>query len=133
MRDSAYLVEINLISNQLLEYTEDVTKHPFPEYLRLGIPVCLNTDDRGMWHSNMTDEYYTAVKTFSLTWAETVQLGRASLDHSFVQPEVKAKLRADYDAAVAAFEKKLLAPDWRAWVNTVPAVPSGYAKRKWGL
>ncbi|MEJ1972057.1 MAG: hypothetical protein WDM96_06160 [Lacunisphaera sp.] len=61
------LVEINLISNRLLEYTPDLAKHPFPEYLRTGIPVCLNTDDRGMWDSNLTDEYYTAVTTFNLS------------------------------------------------------------------
>ena len=67
MRYNRYLVEINLISNRVLEYTPDLTKHPFPEYLRMGIPVCLNTDDRGSWDSNMTDEYYTAVTTFHLT------------------------------------------------------------------
>ena len=64
MRNSGYLVEINLISNRLLEYMPDLSKHPFPEYLRFGIPVCLNTDDRGSWDSNMTDEYYTAVTNF---------------------------------------------------------------------
>jgi len=78
------LVEVNLISNRLLEYTPDLAQHPFPEFLRTGVPVCLNTDDRGMWDSNMTDEYYTAVTTFHLSWDEIVQLGRNSLVFSFV-------------------------------------------------
>ena len=84
--------------------------HPFPEYLRTGIPVCLNTDDRGMWDSNLTDEYYTAVTTFNLSWDELVQLGRNSLAFSFAQPDVKAKLLADYEKAVAAFETKFAPP-----------------------
>ncbi|HEX2862666.1 MAG TPA: hypothetical protein VHN79_13550, partial [Lacunisphaera sp.] len=95
------LVEINLISNRLLEYTPDLTRHPFPEYLRTGIPVCLNTDDRGMWDSNLTDEYFTAVTTYNLSWDELVQLGRNSLAFSFAPPQVKTKLLADYENAVA--------------------------------
>src|SRR5690242_3017794 len=51
MQRGSVLVEINLISNLLLEYVKDYSEHPFPEYLRTGIPVALSTDDRGMWDS----------------------------------------------------------------------------------
>ncbi len=125
------LVEINLISNRLLEYTPDLAKHPFPEYLRTGVPVCLNTDDRGMWDSNLTDEYYTAVTNFNLSWDELIAMGRNSITYSFAQPEVKAKLLADYDAAVAAFEAKYA--DNLAALKAVKPVTYGYAKRTWDL
>jgi adenosine deaminase CECR1 len=127
------LVEINLISNRLLEYTPDLAKHPFPEYLRTGIPVCLNTDDRGMWDSNLTDEYYTAVTQYNLSWDELVQLGRNSLTYSFAQPEVKARLLADYDQAVAAFESRFAAKDSLTQLATVKPVTYGYAQRTWGF
>ena len=127
------LIEVNLISNRLLEYTPDLAKHPFPEYLRTGIPVCLNTDDRGMWDSNLTDEYYTAVTTYNLSWDEIVMLGRNSLTYSFVQPDVKAKLLADYDRAVAEFQAKYQPADSLAQLAAVKPVAYGYAKRTWGL
>lgn len=127
------LIEVNLISNRLLEYTPDLAKHPFPEYLRTGVPVCLNTDDRGMWDSNLTDEYYTAVTTFNLSWDEIVHLGRNSLAYSFAQPEVKAKLLADYDRAVAAFEAKFATADSLTQLAAVKPVTYGYAKRTWGF
>jgi adenosine deaminase CECR1 len=132
------LIEVNLISNRLLEYTPDLAKHPFPEYLRTGVPVCLNTDDRGMWDSNLTDEYFTAVKTFNLSWSEIMELGRNSLSHSFVQPDVKTKLLADYEARMAAFEKKYGADaatptDALAKLAAVKPVTYGYAKRTWDL
>ena len=127
------LVEINLISNRLLGYVPDVAQHPFPEYLRTGVPVCLNTDDRGMWDSNLTDEYYTAVTQFNLSWDELVQLGRNSLTFSFAQPEVKAKLLADFEAAVAAFEKRFAAADSLQHVGDVHPTTYGYAKRTWGF
>ncbi|MDI1319683.1 MAG: adenosine deaminase, partial [bacterium] len=127
------LIEINLISNRLLEYTPDLTKHPFPELLRTGVPVCLNTDDRGMWDSNLTDEYYTAVTTFNLSWDEIVLLGRNSLARSFVQPEVKTRLLADYDRAVTDFAAKYLPADSLAQLAGVKPVAYGYAKRTWGF
>ncbi len=130
------LIEVNLISNRLLEYTPDLALHPFPEFLRTGIPVCLNTDDRGMWDTNLTDEYYTAVTTFNLSWPEIVQLGRASLEHAFVQPEVKAKLLAAYATRVAAFEATYGAgtPETAlAALTAVKPVTYGYAQRTWGL
>ena len=127
------LVEINLISNRLLEYTPNLAQHPFPEYLRTGIPVCLNTDDRGMWDSNLTDEYYTAVTTFNLSWDELIQLGRNSLSFSFAAPAVKAQLLADYERDLSAFTEKYLAPDSLASLATVSPVTYGYAKRTWGF
>jgi adenosine deaminase CECR1 len=133
MRYSRYLVEINLISNRLLEYIPDLSKHPFPEYLRMGIPVCLNTDDRGSWDSNMTDEYYTAVTTFHLTWPEVVQLGRNSLSFSFAETAVKDKMLHDYDAAVAAFESRYANSNWRERLKEIKPLASGYAGRTWGF
>jgi len=133
MRGNKYLVEVNLISNRVLQYVPDTSKHPFAEYLRFGIPVCLNTDDRGSWDSNMTDEYYTAVTNFRLTWKEVVELGRNSLSYSFAEAPLKEKMLRDYESAVAAFETKYAAGDWHEALKHVKPLASGYAKRNWGF
>ena len=130
------LVEVNLISNRLLGYTPDLALHPFPEYLRTGVPVCLNTDDRGMWDSNLADEYFTAVTHYRLSWDEIVQLGRNSLAHAFAVPAVKAKLLADYETRIAAFEQNYSSgtpSDALAKLETVKPITYGYAQRTWGL
>lgn len=107
MRHGPYMVEINLISNLLLEYVSDYSQHPFPEYLRTGIPVALSTDDRGMWDSTMTDEFFVAVKEFNLSWDEIKLLSRNSLQYSFTEPEVKADLLKTYNSRIKKFEKSL--------------------------
>jgi adenosine deaminase CECR1 len=130
------LVEVNLISNRLLGYVPDLSLHPFPEYLRTGVPVCLNTDDRGMWDSNLTDEYYTAVTLFHLSWGEILAMGRDSIARSFAQPEVKAALLERFDRDTAAFEERYRAPTADgalASLASVKPVTYGYAKRSWGL
>jgi adenosine deaminase CECR1 len=133
LRQGPYLIETSLVSNQLLEYTPDLSHHPFPEYLRLGVPVCLNTDDRGMWDSSLTDEYYTAVTRFNLSWGEIVRLGEASFKHSFADPETKAELLRGYAAALERFVDKYAEGDWRRPLSTLQPRVSGYARRQFGL
>jgi adenosine deaminase CECR1 len=120
MRNGPYLVEINLISNLLLEYVSDYSQHPFPEYLRVGIPVALSTDDRGMWDSNMSDEFYVAVREFNLSWEEIVKLGRNSLSYSFLDDHTKQRLLANYDKRVTAFAEEFRRGGWSSLSNTKP-------------
>ncbi len=133
MRNNRHLVEINLVSNHLLGYVPDPDLHPFPIYLRQGIPCCLNTDDRGMWDSNMTDEYFVAVKRFNLSWRELTRLGRDSIEHAFVSDAERAALRGGHEAAMSVFENSLRADDWRARLAAVPAETYGYGRRHLGL
>jgi adenosine deaminase CECR1 len=107
MRHGPYLVEINLISNLLLEYVNDYSEHPFPEYLRTGIPVALSSDDRGMWESTMTDEFYVAATEFNLSWEEIKMLGRNSLEHAFVDEEIKERLLREYNERILRFERQM--------------------------
>ena len=129
MRGKNYLIEINLISNHLLGYTPDLDQHPFPIYMRHGIPCCLNTDDRGMWHSNMTDEYYVAVTRFNLTWKELVTLGENSLKHSFLDDDTKAHLLQEYHQDLAAFQNRLENEGWKSIAGGAQAVTYDYGKK----
>ncbi len=133
LRNNRYLVEINLVSNRLLDYVTDPAQHPFPVLLRTGVPVCLNTDDRGMWDSTFTDEYFTAVKNYNLSWAETVSLARNSLVHAFLDDTAKARLLADYEKSITAYEARYLTADWRTTAATVKPVVSHYGKRAFAL
>lgn len=107
MRHGPYLVEINLVSNLLLEYVNDYSQHPFPEYLRIGIPVALSTDDRGMWDSNLTDEFFVAVKAYNLSWAELTELSRNSLSYSFAPDALRETMIAGLEARLAAFTRSV--------------------------
>jgi adenosine deaminase len=120
MRNGPYMVEINLISNLLLEYVADFSQHPFPEYLRIGIPVALSTDDRGMWDSDLTDEYFVAVHEFNLSWEEMVQLGRNSLKYAFVDEPTKQRLLAQYEQRVTGFAQTFQRDGWASLRDVKP-------------
>ena len=120
MRNGPYMVEINLISNLLLEYVSAYSQHPFPEYLRVGIPVALSTDDRGMWDSNLSDEFYVAVKEFNLSWPEIVKLGRNSLQYSFLDEPTKQRLLREYDQRMVAFAQNFQKKGWAGLADVKP-------------
>jgi adenosine deaminase CECR1 len=130
------LIETNLISNQLLEYVSDMSKHPFPELLRTGVPTCLTTDDRGIWDSNMTDEYYTAMLHYNLSWPELISLARNSLQYAFVETPVKEKLLKEYEERIQRFEERYAGGSIESAfkkLDNVTPVTYGYAQDSWDL
>jgi adenosine deaminase len=77
------LVEINLTSNdQILGVSGD--DHPFPIYMKNGVPVAISTDDEGVARSDMTQEYLRAVESYRLPYAELKRMTRQSIEHSFL-------------------------------------------------
>ena len=133
MRHGPYLVEINLISNLLLEYVSDYDTHPFPEYLRTGIPVALSTDDRGMWDSTMTDEFFVGVKEFNLTWEEIKQLSRNSLKFAFVDENKKTTLLDLYEKNIDRFERQAREVSKNGWGARDKSPRRGFVCRRYRL
>jgi len=133
LRAGLAFIEINLVSNLLLEYVTNYAQHHFPEMLRLGIPCGLSTDDSGMWDSNMTDEFMTAVTEFNLTWQELTRMSRDSLKWSFADPALKARLLAEFERDLKAFEERFDTDDWVARLQEVKPVAYGFAKRRWNV
>ena len=107
MRDQNKLIEINLISNLLLGYVKDYQSHPFLHFLNAGIPVTLSTDDRGMWDSTMTDEYFVAVTEFDLQWEDVKLLLMNSITYAFVDKKKKSVLISDLKTRLNEFENRM--------------------------
>jgi adenosine deaminase len=60
-------IEVCLSSNVHTGATPTLAEHPFPHYLANGYRVTLNTDNRLMSRTSMTDEYMLAHEQFGLT------------------------------------------------------------------
>ena len=83
MAERNVLVEICLTSNDvILGVSGD--DHPFPIYMKYGVPVALATDDEGVNRSDMTHEYLRAVESYHLSYVDLKRSARQSLEHSFL-------------------------------------------------
>lgn len=106
-------IEISLTSNYRLNLVNDVVDHPFPDFFRgttcgmkgIYFPVTLNTDNAGIFQTNMTNEFSLAVKTFNLTWDETKLLALNSLVYGFMNSNDKAALINRWREEITALER----------------------------
>jgi len=99
-------IEINLYSNYRLQVQEDLSKHPFLDFLRLGLPVSLSTDDEGMFVTDISNECKLAISNTDITHKEFKQMSYNSIKTSFADDAVKTKLLKKLDEDFASFETK---------------------------
>jgi hypothetical protein len=84
MAKRGVLVEINLTSNDIILGITG-NDHPFPTYLKHGVPLALATDDEGVARINLTHEYRRAVQSYGLDYATVKMLSRNSLTYAFIR------------------------------------------------
>ena len=66
MRDRRILIESNITSNVQTRVADSYATHPFREYFDRGLNVTLNTDNRLMSATTLTDEYVFAAEHLDL-------------------------------------------------------------------
>ncbi len=99
-------IETNLTSNVQLNYVDSLSSHPFLDYLRLGLRVSLSTDDEGMLGTNISRECSLAVGSFDLEYAELRRMVENSIETSFADEALKARLTRQVADDLAAFEQR---------------------------
>jgi adenosine deaminase len=75
LRDRRIHLEMAIRSNVQTGAVKDPSRHPFAMLLREGVSVGLNTDNRTISGTTLSDEYALAAHALGLTWTE---LGRAT-------------------------------------------------------
>ncbi len=70
VNDHRIPLEVCLRSNVQTRAAQSLAAHPFKFYLDLGLRVTLNTDNRLITDTTVTDEYYLAVETWGLNIEE---------------------------------------------------------------
>lgn len=99
-------IEVCLSSNVHTGATPALTEHPFPYFLEQGYRVTLNTDNRLMSRTSMTDEYELAVREFGCTLEDLERIavhGMASAFHPYQERKrmIEETIRPAYEAARA--------------------------------
>ncbi len=83
MAKDGIAVEINLSSNEQILGVAG-KDHPFPTYLKAGVPVMLSTDDEGVERIDLTSQYQLASERYDLGYVALKTLSRQSLEKSFL-------------------------------------------------
>jgi adenosine deaminase len=89
VNDHRIPLEICLSSNVQTGAVNSLTEHPFRFYMDLGLRVTLNTDNRLITDTTMTDEYFLADRHYDLTPREVLDLVMAGVKSAFIPYEYK--------------------------------------------
>lgn len=89
-------LELCLTSNVRTHSVNSYENHHFREFYRKDYPICLCTDDRGIFNTSLSKEYLIAADVFHLKKEEIFQLAFNAINFLFVTEEIKQSLRNDF-------------------------------------
>ena len=111
INDRRIPLEVCLTSNIQTRAADSFESHPLPFYMSYGIRCTLNTDNRLITETTMTDEFERAVQYYDLNIGDIRKLVIDGFKSSFMpyrkKTTVMAQMAAEFDEVVAEFEKKL--------------------------
>ena len=101
VRDFRIPLEICLTSNVQTGAVPSFEEHPVRLYYDEGLVVTLNTDNRLMSGTTVTEEYWRAHQHLGFDWDDLVRIARMGFESSFLPLEDKSALLERFDSAVA--------------------------------
>ena len=109
VNDRRIALEICLTSNVQTKAVESYEQHPLRTYYDRGMNVVLNTDNRLMSGTTLTDEYVLAARHFDLTIDDLARIALNGFESSFLPWEQREELIAAVRRDVAALGAKVAA------------------------
>jgi adenosine deaminase len=99
-------LEVCLTSNVQTRVVPTLEEHPFRRYFDAGLVVTLNTDNRLISGTTLTDEYWRAHKHLGLNWEELKEVAFLGFQAAFLPYEAKVNLLEEVEGEIAALEAK---------------------------
>ena len=102
MNDFRIPIEICLTSNVQTRAVASFDAHPLRQYYDAGLVLSLNTDNRLMSATTVTEEFWRAHQHLGFTWDELVDIALMGFDSSFMHRNEKlgmiARVREEIEA-----------------------------------
>jgi adenosine deaminase len=103
VRDHRIPLEVCLISNVQTKAVLRIEHHPFKKYLDHQLRVTLNTDNRLISRTTVTDELWLAVQTWDLNFEEVKKIILNGFKSLFIPFPEKARIYAEAKARLNQF------------------------------
>jgi adenosine deaminase len=99
-------LEICLTSNVQTRAARSYATHPFREYFDRGLNVVLNTDNRLMSGTTLTDEYLHAAQSLEFTFDELAEVALNGFESAFIPYPDRVRLAAQARDEIAALRSR---------------------------
>lgn len=102
VRDFRVPLEVCITSNVQTRVVRSAAEHPVRAYRDSGVAVTLNTDNRLVSGTTLTDEYWKAHRELGFSWDELVQVARTGFQSAFLRRDLRAELVEEIEREIAA-------------------------------
>lgn len=106
VRDHRIPLEVCLISNVQTKAVLRIEHHPFKKYLDNQLRVTLNTDNRLISRTTVTDELWLAVQTWDLNFEQVKKVILNGFKSLFIPFPEKARIYAEAKARLNQFDER---------------------------
>ena len=94
VKNKAIALETCPSSNLQTKAVACLSAHPINEFYQRGVPVTINTDNRTVSNTTMTDEVRKVMEEFTLSREDYFNIYKVSVAHSFASESIKEQLMA---------------------------------------
>ena len=98
--ESRIPIEVCLTSNVKGQTVPNFENHHMGVWHKMGHPVVICTDDKGIFSTTLSEEYAIAGRTFSLSQQQLWHLARCAVDYVFESESLKEELRKVYEIRI---------------------------------
>lgn len=84
VRDRGIVLELCPTSNMLTNAVPDLTQHPLKKFFDFGIQTTINTDDPGIFNTNLNREYRIAHEMVGLSLEQLETCAQIAAERSFI-------------------------------------------------
>jgi adenosine deaminase len=96
IRDHKIPLECCPISNYLTQSFKTYEEHPLRKLMNAGILVTINSDDPGIFDTNLSDDYAIAHQVHGFTPADFKKCNQTAFNSSFISEKEKNKFRGEF-------------------------------------
>ncbi|ALG07936.1 adenosine deaminase [Kibdelosporangium phytohabitans] len=98
LADNQIPLEVNPTSNIRTKAVDAIENHPLPELVAAGVPVAIGTDDPGMFHTTLNQEYLLCHEVFGYDRDQLADLASTAVRVSYAPDEVKSAILEEISA-----------------------------------
>ena len=100
-KEKDILIEMCPTSNIQTKAVETWEKYPFAKFYKEGLKICINTDNRTVSGTTLTQEYMELYQHFKISYADMKQLNKNAIEGSFASDKIKEsvlnKIEREYE------------------------------------
>ena len=100
LREHAIGLDVCLTSNVKTRAWAPLSEHPFQLLYRRGVPTTLNTDDPGLFQTDLTEELVKAAEQFNLSAEDVHRIILQGIRSSFLPYDEKMSLMHEFQAEI---------------------------------